>query len=194
VVTKTVVAMLLGICISLYTYADSPMLVDGAGRAMGYALGGGGCIISRTNYYTCIDTNGRIVNAFGLPSGGGVQGDSFFLTPDCTGATYTQLMNATSGSGGFVLETKVGLSYSPVGTTAQLQLGIQSSEILSDPTNYCYAPTTSDGSTTFFAMSSNDTAVTGLSSVPYASPLSIRVLPDSALNDEIFFDGFEVGY
>jgi hypothetical protein len=38
----------------------------------------------------------------------------------------------------------------------------------------------------------NDINVTGLSSVRYLAPLHIDVLPDSALWDVIFFDGFGV--
>jgi hypothetical protein len=179
--------------------ANSPILVDGAGRAIGYVLGSDYCtagpgavaVISKTGYLTCVNVDYGEIDFGIIPPGGAGLDGGYFLTTDCSGALYAA-GNNPAYSGGMEFRSSGGyyLVMVPPGSLPSSRM-IGSHQIArSSCDTFGGSPQSMDTIPMFPA----DSAVTGISAVPYRAPLSIQVLPDSSLEDVIFFDGNEFLY
>jgi hypothetical protein len=178
-----------------FASANSPMLVDSSGKAVGYFLGqtlcsGGDTVITSQGYVACIDTQTGFVGSWppDLTSDVVIEPYILYESSDCSGTVWFSTGNSASFSGGEVI-------YAPNG-------GLY---YLANMTSLTIVPASSGGplvtcspgvSTPIEAIPAqlNVAAITGISSVPYSPPFSIRVLPDSSLTDEIFFDQFDSEY
>jgi hypothetical protein len=181
---------------SLAAYADSPMVIDHAGRAIGY-FEGNNCsngalqVFSRTGYYACVDaTFGTYESEIGPIGQTYAVFGYLYLTSDCSGQGYV-MSSAPMGdgnpfTGGFVLGVGTGALYTP--NDGSLSFGFFTPIASNSKGTECDA---FDFNAIFIAMPAfpNDPAVTGLSTTHYAAPFHFDVLPDSALDDVIFFDG-----
>ncbi len=178
--------------------ANSPMLVDKAGRAIGYFLGStqfcqsGNIepVISAQGYIACLDTDtGRIDTQVRTPTSGvAVIAQTYFLAVDCSGAPYLSASADEQFYGGEVVATyHLGLMYLPSSAASQSLVmgGVGAPGVCGGGGSSPLA---------VIAALSNEFSATGFSSVPYSPPLNVAVLPDSALLDEIFFDHFDDSY
>lgn len=184
---------------TLYTYvAPGPTLkvVDSAGRAVGYFLGGGPycgngygeAVLSRTGYFACVvATTGKLDNSISPPGTSAISGVAYFQKINCSGTEYLEGYS----NGGFVIADTTGKAVMEPHSSTYSGTATVNSRV--DVPGGC---TVLSGGATINAVPvmSNDPTITGIFAGPYAPPLSIVALPDSALADEIFFDGLESGY
>jgi hypothetical protein len=180
--------------------SNSLIVVDAAGRAIGYY--DGACnqvntsyaLYSLQGYYACIDGSSGSLSSEIVPPqyanglGIGIY-ESGYISPDCIGPRLAYSTGTANGPffGGFVIASLHNLAaYSP-NDGALSTLTIISSNSVGGGT--CQ----SLGAALEYAIPvfNNDITVTGLSNVNYSPPLRIQPMPDSALADVIFFDGFE---
>ncbi len=178
--------------------ANSPMLADSSGRAIGYFLGNieycsgdDGAVLTAQNYIACVRVgNGKIetgVRPF-ANSPTMIGNEPFYISNDCSGQAFVTASNSVSFAGGEVIATNfLGVQYLPLGATSQ-------SLVMNTAGASGMCSGAGTASLPVIAIQPNALSITGLSSVPYAPPLSVRVLPDSALLDEIFFDMFDDSY
>lgn len=179
--------------------ADSPIVVDGDGRAIGYLLGndvycndnaGDIAVISKSGYFACITRQGQIDIAIFPPGASDLIFGLYYLTADCSGVPFFASSSGEGFTGAFVLETPIGLYMSTLGTQSS------SVPLVSILEGFRTCKPASSLPSIFQAIPAlvSDHLLSGLSDVPYRGPPSVLVLPDSALDDVIFFDGFEPGY
>lgn len=179
--------------VSLPASAASPMLVDAAGHAIGYYVGSAGCasagdfsVYSRQNYLACFEPAGTMASSVVVPSQPVATSGIYYVSIDCTGQTYANTMESTTGGFAFLAATSGAASIYIVPPGAS---------------SFAYYNSYWDGGTCLEFPPGNQAWLTpiepnvpelsGFSRVPYIAPLSIQVLPDSALDDVIFFDTFQ---
>lgn len=190
-----VCGMLVAAFLSGTASCASPLLLDSAGRAIGFLWGdqsncsnsGAYGVISRTGIFTCIGaSNGRIASGVLPPgSGGFVGGVVEYESIDCSGG---QLLCSGSGTptGGFVVATYDGYKLASPGTAGAFYSQVRSKL---DFTHQC--ETQAGSGKLCIPVVAADVATAGISLSPYSPPFRVEILPETALDDVIFFDGFD---
>jgi len=182
--------------------ANTPIVVDGAGRAIGYLYGdgtaycysGGYAVISRTVYFACINTNGYLDGGIRAP---GAQIDGVFwnfLSMDCTGAPYLDLAGSLDGGPELATGGVVSTLHAGIAMVLKGQVPSNFTAFSADSTSGC---SSAPGGFNLWAVPviPNDPGISAIFDGPYKPPLSVQVLDESVLYDEIYFNSFEaVGY
>ena len=180
------------------TFANSPILIDSANRAIGYVIGSSqycksadlDAVLTAQNYLACLDpSTGKIDNEVRIAANAPqLLYEEPYFARLCDGAPYISTTSGTTDfSGGEVISTYLGVLYLPLGTRSAFMFFNAQGMDADD----CEPVAMSADA---IQAVRNDYTTTGLSSAPYAPPLSIKVEPDSVLQDEIFFDMFDSGY
>jgi hypothetical protein len=180
-------------------FANSPILIDRSNRAIGYVIDSSqycksadlDAVLTAQNYLACLDpTTGRIDDQARVATNSALLfgNPALFIDSLCTGQAYLSTNTPSQFSGGEVVNTPdLGIMYLPLGSVSSSHYFQIESDAPGDCEPY-------GNSLPGIEAYRNTYATTGFSSVPYAPPLSIKVLPDSALTDEIFFDMFDSEY
>jgi len=109
----------------------------------------------------------------------------YFLSTDCTGVPEYLLGQADGGA--VVSAYTLGIVMVTKGQTA-----VPRTFHSDKGSGGCASITSSSGFTAKSVSATvNDPAVTGIFDGPYTPPMSLQIVPDSLLNDEIYFDSFE---
>ena len=188
---------------SLLSYADSPMLVDAAGRAVGYLVDDPGIcnsastrpVYSFNGYLACFLDTGKADYSLQPPGTFGPWQGGFFTTTDCSGE-FTQYATQAAGQtlGGYVVATSQGLMGGESPEDADIMDPFISSTWVGDP---------SDGTCVEYPMPIHYTTASLLFPAwrleafnlsPYLPPFTVQSLPNIALLDVIFFDSLDVEY
>ncbi len=178
---------------------SSPVLVDSKGHVIGYIEGTCSTgsdpaptfIVSRTGYYGCFNIGtGQLTNSISPIGFGSSQlvYASGYTSSDCSGQALAYLNGYdTPYYGGFVLYEgpKGGLIYADAGSVSE------PIDINSNSVGGSACSTFSGATDPAIPALRNDINVTGISSSHYVGPFRVQVVPDAALWDLIFFDGFE---
>jgi hypothetical protein len=181
---------------SSVAHANSPMVVDGAGRVLGYSWGDSRCysgslgVLSKTNYFACYRPNGIMDNSL-MPIGATsnpVNGGLYYTATDCTSPPMVNVESVMVEGGFAFLNNYAGQFMAPPArkpytTTAMAWTA----------TGPC-TTTSSPYTAVFMNVDPSVLAVTGFSLSPNQSPLTVQILPDTAIDDVIFFDGFDGAY
>jgi hypothetical protein len=193
--TKNVVAAL-WLVLSSVTYGNSLIVVDAAGRTIGYWAPNSTCeaasglaAYSSSSYLACF-VNGQVSYNLLPPGAAALVNTSYYESSDCSGPAFAT-ESAGEIAGGFVVDTASGVAAAQVGANAEVAyIGSRSVGTTDSPSCELLAPAFYDTVSLFPA-----TALpTGFNPSPYLAPLSVRALPDSALDDTIFFDAFDLEY
>jgi len=182
--------------------ANAPIVVDGAGRAIGYLYGdgiaycdnGGYAVISRTVYFACINTTGYLEGEIRAP---GAQIDGLywnFLSLDCTGAPYLGLGGSIDGGPELATGGVVSTLHAGIAMVLKGQVLSHFTAFSADSTSGC-SPASGGFNLWAVPVIPNDPRISAIFDGPYKPPLSVQVLDESVLYDEIYFNSFEaVGY
>ncbi len=177
----------------------SPMVVDAAGRVIGY-LAAHGCsadqgesqfaFISATAYAGCVSAVSGRIGARLAPPGSSwlVQNDLGFKSPDCSGQAMLCVPAAGYLAGGFIIRTRPGITYAAHGQQSELT-GINS-EIKGGYSEKC-TPLVTPTQMSCVSASFFNAQELGVQWSNYQAPLSIAVIDDNLLLDVIFFDGVD---
>lgn len=181
-------------------HANSPIVVDANGHAVGYLSDSDMCptgdavaVYSKNSYLACFSFGASsayaLISPYILPPGdasivGPVQGTRlYYSTTDCSGQAYVG-----SYTGGFVLSTPIGiLAARFVPGEYQPYFSVQYASPTCSPDN---------SNSSYFLMPVDPATpqLTSFNPSPYKAPLMVEVLPDSVLDDVIFFDSFDESY
>jgi len=172
--------------------ADSPIVLDSAGHAVGYLTSSSYCssstnvaVYTAQSYFAClIGSTGKVATGISPPGSQEILWPDF-VTIDCTG----QPLAATSATGFVVAVPSIGLLAADIADAAQLR---SIGSMLLAPSN-CQKSAPSFRTDTVQLKTARSLA-TGINPSAYVPPFSVRVLPDDVLGDVIFFDQFEQSY
>lgn len=178
----------------------SPMVVDAAGRAIGY-LAAHSCVpdqgepqfafISATGYAGCVSAaSGRIGSRLVPPgSSGGINNDLGFVSPECSGQAMLCVNPSESMTGGFMVRTNPGIVYVSHGQLPE-QLLISSELTMPGGGQACRSLAIPQVRPCQDALPFNSQEL-GVQSSNYRAPLRVSVIDDDLLRDVIFFDGVD---
>ena len=192
---STLLVLSLGVAPMATSRANSLMLVDGSGRAVGYLLGSDTCstngygyeVVSKFGYYACIAPNGPIsVGLLPLGMSSFVLYEQRYESANCTG--QPQVCSNGNMYGGFVVRTDGQLVMVAPGT-----IGPYVSTSSEGPQASCSVFPSPQMAYCVPAVANNP-AISGLASARYKEPFHAAALPDAALDDVIFFDEFDFVY
>jgi hypothetical protein len=192
--SKTMYCLFL-ISMSFNSSGNEPILVDAAGRGIGYFVGIGPSIcafnydyavISKTGYLACITSSPAESDQAIYPPGlnSGINNTAYFLTSNCSGQEYLQV-NGDANGGYVIMDSNQQLVMVLTGVSST-GTKFPNSKGFAGNCMSLFEAGSIDGTPALH----NDPVVTGIFVGPYKTPLTIQVTSDGILNDEIYFDGF----
>lgn len=179
-------------------HANSPILVDAKGHAIGYFVNQSGIckdatttpVYSFDGYLACFLDTGKADYSLQPPGTFGLWQGGFFTTPDCSGFD-TQWATQVAGplGGGYIVSTSQGL----MGATGAIEQ-IESISGIWDPQSGSCVPISPAANYFAVLLLPATTIEHYLNPSPYLPPLTVQSLPATALEDVIFFDSMDVEY
>jgi len=193
IIVAAITGLLILDALTELSLANSLILFDYQNKAIGYLYGngsnycanGGFAVISRTGYFACVNNDGHLDGQIYPPGGMLIGYTWYFLSTDCTSVPEYLLGQADGGA--VVSAYTLGIIMVSKGQTS-----IPRTFYSNEGSGGCFSIAGGTGLTAkSVSATSNDPTVTGIFDGPYAPPMSLQVVPDSVLTDEIYFDSFE---
>jgi len=181
-------------------HANSQIVVDAAGHAVGYWVDQSGIcndvstmpVYSFDGYLACFLDTGEADFLLQPPGTFGPFQGGLFSTPDCSGSQYATQVAGPEG-GGYVVATSQGLMVALM-TGVNMTPVVSSIWVGSPESGSCTSVSPIQYSAAVLLFPFDYLSRHPFNPSPYLPPLTVQSLPNTALLDVIFFDSLDVEY